>query len=123
MTAASIPARPRWGATRRAPICRRPSWPATPTSSRSGRAQTAIYTGSSVDGLTQLTCAPGYAGSGATFLAHAGTTYRIQIGRPYGAPLNVSMAVTPPPNAQFYFQPGDPSVFDSIGFSDISNDP
>jgi PKD repeat protein len=82
----------------------------------------AVYTGSSLDALNQVTCEPGYA-SGATFAAHAGTTYLIQVGRAFGGLLDVSIQATPPPTAQLSFQPGTPSVFDSVGFTDSSSDP
>jgi PKD repeat protein len=37
--------------------------------------------------------------------------------------MSFTLAVTPPPTAQFGFFPSDPSIFDSVQFDDFSSDP
>jgi PKD repeat protein len=61
-----------------------------------------------------------------TFRAHAGTTYYFQLGSFYGTggpDFHINLSVAPPPQPSFYFNPGDPSVFDSVQFFDNSSDP
>lgn len=83
----------------------------------------AIYTGSSLNTLTQGACS--YLSGTATFVANAGTTYYIQLGGWYGTtgPHTLHLEVTPPPVASFYYYPGDPSLYDSVNFCDNSYDP
>jgi len=83
----------------------------------------AAYTGTSVSSLTQVGC--GAFGSMSTFRALANTTYYFQVGGVFGqtGSLEFRLAVTPPPFANFFFFPFDPSVFDVVQFGDQSFDP
>jgi PKD domain len=81
----------------------------------------AAYTGSSLSSLTQVGC--GF--DRVTLRATAGTTYYFQVGVAFGSggPLQFELDVASPPVASFGFQPSDPSVFDTVHFSDASFDP
>jgi PKD repeat protein len=85
----------------------------------------AIYTGSSVQGLTQVAGGSGF--GPVSFMAVAGTTYYFQLGRGSiiggSAPLSFQLAPTPPPVASFFFYPSDPSIYDTVQFQDVSYDP
>ena len=83
----------------------------------------AAYTGTSVASLTQVGC--GAFGNRATFRAVANTTYFFQVGGLFGqtGTLEFRLEVTPPPVANFFFFPFDPSVFDVAQFVDQSFDP
>jgi len=82
----------------------------------------AVYTGNSVPTLTEIGCRR--YGELLTFRANAGTTYYFQVARFGGGPwLHFHLEVTPPPVASFYFWPSDPTVFDTVQFSDNSYDP
>lgn len=79
-----------------------------------GVSNVSVYTGASLGDLTNVACADW---PGLYFHAEAGTTYYLQtygVGS-YGG--GVSIAVVPPPNADFVFSPGDPSTFDDATFS------
>jgi PKD repeat protein len=82
----------------------------------------AVYTGSSINALTQLSCQYGYP---VTIHVDAGTTYYFQIGTfaQYGGQLRFTLEVPPPPVANFSFYPGDPSTFETVQFCDNSFDP
>jgi hypothetical protein len=82
----------------------------------------AVYTGDSVNALTQLGCAwfdP------LTLRTNAGTTYWFQVGARggQGGPVQFSLDVAPQLEPAFALSPGDPSNFDTIQFFDTSNDP
>ncbi|MEA2608850.1 MAG: hypothetical protein QOJ75_1093 [Chloroflexota bacterium] len=83
--------------------------------------QMAVYTGSTLASLSGVAC--GY-GQVSTHL-EAGTTYFVQVAGSYsgGGPITFQLAVTPPPSAQFYANPNDASIFDTIQFNDYSYDP
>ncbi|MEW6401524.1 MAG: PKD domain-containing protein [Chloroflexota bacterium] len=88
---------------------------------------TAVYSGDSLAGLTELGCTPFYGGP-LSFPAVAGTTYYIQTGAMIpgdlqNGPLQIEFDVAPPPQAGFYYSPSYPSVFDSVQFYDSSSDP
>jgi PKD domain len=85
--------------------------------------QTAVYTGSSLSNLTSLGCRT--FGSMLTFHADAGQAYYIQLGGLFGARGTIifDLRVAPDPVANFGLNPGDPSMFDTVGFSDFSYDP
>ena len=68
-----------------------------------------VYTGTSLSNLTNVACADW---PGLYFHADAGRTYYLQT---YGG--GVSVDVVPPPNADFAYSPGDPSVFDDATYS------
>jgi PKD domain len=86
----------------------------------------AVYTGSSLSGLTELSCRT-YAGNLLTFHTNAGTTYYFQIINLYpwetGGNMQLNLEVAPAPIAAFYFNPGDPSIYDTVQFYDQSYDP
>ena len=86
-------------------------------------AQVAAYTGSGLGNLIQIGCR-GF-GQLLTFHADAGTTYYLQAGGIYGArgPLTFTIDVAPNPVVSLYYYPGDPSIFDTVQFSDASYDP
>lgn len=86
----------------------------------------AAYTGNSLTSLTLIGCRPYYFSQPLTFLAEAGTTYYFQVGDFFGdggGSLQFHLEVTPPPVANFYVYPSDPSVFDNVTFCDQSDDP
>lgn len=84
----------------------------------------AIYSGNSLATLTQVA---GASGQPVSFRANAGTTYYIQAGIGFvgccDVTTNFSLALAPPPFAQFFFNPFDPSAFDTVQFFDQSFDP
>ncbi len=55
----------------------------------------------------------------------AGTTYYFQALGLFSqsGPLTFNLELTPPPVANFYYYPNDPSIFDNVQFSDASYDP
>jgi PKD repeat protein len=83
----------------------------------------AAYTGDSLADLTEI--GSRCWGGPLTFRAEAGTTYHFQVRGVYneGSPLRFYLQVTPPPQAEFWFYPGDPSVFEDVQFYDYSWDP
>jgi len=83
----------------------------------------AAYSGSSVSGLTELGCV--VFGGNVTFRAQAGTTYHFLVGNLFGqeGQAEFRLDVTPPPVANYYFYPFDPSMFDVVQFIDQSYDP
>jgi hypothetical protein len=85
----------------------------------------AVYQGSSLSSLTEVGCS--YQSGSFVFSAQAGATYYFQVGQsdPYFFLDRISffLDVPPPPVAQFSYEPLDPSLFDSIQFSDGSYDP
>lgn len=87
----------------------------------------AAYTGQSLSRLTPVACGTTFSGYGATFRAQKGKTYYIQIQTAGvfdpGGVVQFSLNVAPPPIASFTFSPRDPSVFDTIQFADLSEDP
>jgi PKD repeat protein len=86
----------------------------------------AVYTGTSLQNLTEVTAHSGF-GGGAIFLAEAGTTYHFQLGHgtTQGAPSVMAFVLdaAPLPQANFFFFPQDPSIFDTVQFQDSSFDP
>lgn len=86
-----------------------------------------VYTGNSLAGLTQVACHSfGGGDEQLTFRAEAGTTYYFQAssfdGEIGDGSMQLQVWVTPPPVADFFFNPSEPSVFDAISFNDISFD-
>jgi hypothetical protein len=82
----------------------------------------AVYTGSSVDQLAELGCRTW---GQLTFSPQAGTTYYLQFASlsGYGGWMSFNFEVTPPPQVNFYYYPGDPSMFDTVQFYDATWDP
>jgi PKD repeat protein len=85
----------------------------------------AIWTGDELGTLTEAGCRSFWGTGRLAFPATAGATYYIQVGSSWGDgdQVNFRFEVTPPPQAQFYFSPYDPSIFDNIQFYDTSWDP
>jgi PKD repeat protein len=84
-----------------------------------------VYTGTSLATLTQVAS---NSFQPVSWRASAGTTYYIQAGIGFVTPgidvvMDFSLNVAPPPTAQFFFSPFDPSVFDTVQFFDQSFDP
>jgi PKD repeat protein len=105
----------------------------TPTTTQSVTARTeqfgaglGVYTGTSLTNLTELGCSQFSDSQFVTFQAQANTTYYFQLGGwccgGFG-PVTFRLDVPPNPVADFFFFPGDPSIFDSIQFQDSSFDP
>lgn len=69
-----------------------------------------VYTGTTIDNLTSVACSQWW---GLAFHANAGTTYYLQV---YGGGLGIDLL--PPPDVQYSYGPGDPSVFDEVSFSE-----
>lgn len=86
-----------------------------------GQPTTAVYTGSTLNSLTELSCLP-FSG---TFSGTAGTQYIIQVGGSFQdwGPLSVSLDVAPPPQVSWGFSPGDASIFDGVSFFSSAYDP
>ena len=81
--------------------------------------------GSGLPGLIHVAC--GF-GDTLSFMAQAGVTYYIQAKAPCcgvsgNLRLDLHQIPQPQPVALFYFGPSDPSIFDTIAFSDQSYDP
>jgi PKD repeat protein len=84
-----------------------------------------VYTGTTLADLTQVGCAQ-YSFQHVVFRAQADTTYYFQVGGwccDGSGPVTFRLEVAPNPAAEFYFTPGDPSVFDTVQFQDTSYDP
>jgi PKD repeat protein len=89
-------------------------------------AQITAYTGSSLSSLSEVGCTYGAYYGPLTFRAQAGTTYYFQVANWYGSGLGAvtfHLDVAPNPIAQFSYNPGDPSSFDTTHFYDYSYDP
>ena len=82
----------------------------------------AVYTGSSLAGLNLAACS---SGSSVVFLAEAGTTYYVRAAGWFQLdfPMYFRLDTAPAPVAAFSSYPPDPSVFDTVYFSDTSYDP
>jgi PKD repeat protein len=101
-----------------------PSASGSLTASSPGFTSLAVYTGSSLSGLASVGCLN--SGQLLTFQVDTGVTYHLQLLPldPLGnGALSFHVAVTPPPVANFGFQPSDPSIFDTVQFFDFSFDP
>jgi hypothetical protein len=104
----------------------------TPTSSGSytissggGVPTVALYTGSTLSGLSEQTCRFGN-GTLFTFAATAGTTYHVRVDDYYGGsfgPVRLALTTAPDPIAAFSASPGDPNQYDTVTFFDASSDP
>ena len=82
----------------------------------------AAYTGSSLGNLDEVGCR---AWSGhVTFRATAGQTYYFQVARVYGQDsVQFGLEIAPPPVANLYFYPYDPSTYDTVQIYDQTYDP
>ena len=83
----------------------------------------AIYTGSSLNSLSQINC--GNWSPVLAFQAQAGVTYYFQIAGLYGdeGTIPFSLEVAPPPQVGIGYYPGDPSVYDNVNFYANTYDP
>jgi len=83
----------------------------------------AVYTGSSLNDLTQVGCGNYY--STLAFQAQAGETYYFQIAGLYGeeGTIPFSLEVAPPPSVGISYSPYDPNTFDNMWFYAGVNDP
>jgi PKD repeat protein len=92
--------------------------------STGGAAVIAAYTGTDLATLNQVGCAFGF--HPMTFRAAPGTTYYLQVSD-YSdvefVPITVTVDDAPPPAANFSASPGDPSIFDTVQFTNQSSDP
>jgi PKD repeat protein len=82
----------------------------------------AAYTGSSLATLTEVGCD---SDALLTFQVDANTTYYFQLDGSQGTTgqLQFQLIETPPPFADFVFSPPDPSSFDEVQFTNLSEDP
>jgi hypothetical protein len=83
-----------------------------------------MYRGTSLADLVQVGCGNWY-NTLATIHVDAGSRYYFQLVgtfQPIGAN-SLQLVVAPSPSAGFYYNPGDPSSFDTIQFSGSQNDP
>jgi chitodextrinase len=78
-----------------------------------------VFTGSSLDNLSPQYCS----GGAFSFQAVAGVTYYIQVGSDQPGTAVFFLQPPPPPQANFFTQPFDPSTFDVVQFYDQSYDP
>jgi hypothetical protein len=74
-----------------------------------------VYIGTSLGDLTSVACSQWW---GLAFHADAGTTYYLQY---YGGGMRIDHL--PPPIVDYYYSPGDPSLFDTVSFSTPYFDP
>lgn len=84
----------------------------------------AVYTGSSLNNLTQIGCSQYYNTS--TFQAQAGTTYYFQMSSLYDwyeGIIPFSLEVTPPPQVNISYGPSDPNTFENVSFYASTYDP
>jgi hypothetical protein len=83
----------------------------------------AAYSGSGFNNLTQLGC--GQYANKITFHVVHGQTYYFQVGglNGDGGSGQFLLEATPPPQANFYTNPWDPSKYDTVQFQDNSYDP
>jgi PKD repeat protein len=83
----------------------------------------AVYTGDSLSELSEVSCRR-WSGQ-LTQILDAGTTYYFQTGGLWaeGGDQWFYLEVTPPPVAEFGFDPYEPSVFDTVWFHNWSYDP
>jgi hypothetical protein len=86
----------------------------------------AVYTGSSLDNLTEVGCRNYW--NPLSFQAEAGTTYYLQLGSLYnwsqpGGTVQFHLDVTAPPVADICYYPENPTSLETIQFYDCSFDP
>jgi PKD repeat protein len=81
-----------------------------------------VYQGASLDNLSFLRCTSSFGGT-TSFTAVAGQTYYFQVSSDQPGTAIFSLQPPPPPQANFFTQPFDPSIFDLVQFFDQSFDP
>lgn len=86
----------------------------------------AVYTGDSLAGLSLINCMNGNSNL-LSIQAQAGTTYYFQLGKSIywqqSGQVQFHLDESPPPYAGIEYNPYDPSIYDSIQFISLSNDP
>ncbi|MFG2054463.1 PKD domain-containing protein [Micromonospora sp. NPDC048930] len=102
----------------------------TPTTTRMVTAGTlpdypgiAVYTGSSLDSLTEVYCRPAYGYTPVTFEAQAGTTYLFRTGASFSEQTTFRLDVAPDPEVDFSPPGWEPSIFDTVSFWPSIYDP
>ena len=80
-----------------------------------------VYSGTSLNDLSFLTCT--FSFSQTSFTAVAGTTYYFQVSSDQPGTATFQLQPPPPPQANFFTSPFDPSSFDVVQFFDQSFDP
>lgn len=83
----------------------------------------AVYSGTSLDSLSPMRCLYYY--EIFTFQAQPGETYYFQLSGYNGdeGTIPLSLEVTPPPEVNINYGPGDPSIYDNVSFSANVYDP
>lgn len=83
----------------------------------------AVYTGNSLNSLSQVACGNYY--SNFAFQAQAGVTYYFQLAGLYGdeGTMPFSLDVAPPPQVSISYGPYDPNTFDNMNFYAGTYDP
>lgn len=101
----------------------------TPTTTGSVTARTdpgyagiAVYTGSSLAGLSLLGCSDVYSYRPLTIRAEEGRTYLFQVAAAGINEHTFQLDVAPPPTVEFYYYPDEPSSFDAIPFGSSVGD-
>lgn len=82
-----------------------------------------VYSGDTLNSLSPIGCS--YFNSQLAFLAQAGVTYYFQLSELFGGEgtLPFTLQVSPPPEVNINYGPGDPSIYDNVSFSANVNDP
>jgi hypothetical protein len=86
----------------------------------------ALYTGSTLSGLSERDCRSVGQNPRLSFAATAGTTYHVRVEEVYGGifgPVALTIATAPDPMAEFSASPGDPNQYDTMTFFDAASDP
>ncbi|MEU9825350.1 PKD domain-containing protein [Micromonospora chersina] len=83
----------------------------------------AVYTGSSLDSLTEVFCRPLYGYAPVTFEARAGTTYLFRTGADFAEQVTFRLDVAPDPEVDFSAPGYEPSEFDTVSFWPSVHDP
>ncbi|MFE9955512.1 PKD domain-containing protein [Micromonospora sp. NPDC005299] len=83
----------------------------------------AVYTGSSLDSLSEVYCRPLYGYAPVTFEAQAGTTYLFRTGADFAEQVTFRLDVAPDPEVDFSPPGYEPSEFDTVAFWPSVHDP
>ncbi len=83
------------------------------------------YSGSSFDNLQLLGCGASYDSDRFTIHVDQDVVYYFQLGSPVSNFWNLTfnLSIPPPPTADFWWSPNDPSIFDVVNFCSNSYDP
>ncbi|MET7967027.1 PKD domain-containing protein [Micromonospora sp. NPDC005305] len=83
----------------------------------------AVYTGSSLDSLSEVYCRPLYGYAPVTFEARAGTTYLFRTGADFAEQVTFRLDVAPDPEVDFSPPGYELSMFDTVSFWPSVHDP